>query len=440
MTATSTGSLRSAGLALALGAVLLAGCGSLDFLGRKETPLPGERRSALPALGLEQAQGTANPGPAVASGDWSQPGGNAANAPGNVALSSGGATAAWRARATEAVVKRGARVAAPPIVFGGRIFIYGSDATVTSLGSGGGRSWSVSVAPEGEKAYVSGGGVAGAGNLVFAATGYGDLVALDAATGGKAWSYKLDAPARSAPTAAGGKVYVVTATSTVHAVNAADGTLAWTQTGIPEIAGVVAPASPAVVGNTVIVPLPSGEIVALDAGTGATKWGDTVVRATRSLAVSGLTDLAASPVVYDGTVYATGVAGRTIAISAANGERLWEENVGSATTPAVSGNAVFLVDLADNMVALDRRTGKIFWQTPLPTVREKRFFSVWVGPTLAGGALYAVSNDGKLVSVDAATGAILGTRPLPSPAFVRPVAASGQLLVLGSDGQLSAFQ
>ena len=68
-----------------------------------------------------------------------------------------------------------------------------------------------------------------------------------------------------------------------------------------------------------------------------------------------------------------------------NGERLWEENIGSASTPAVSGDAVFLVDLQDNMVALNRATGKVFWRSALPVVRKKKFFSVWAGPTLAGG-------------------------------------------------------
>ncbi|MGQ7794099.1 outer membrane protein assembly factor BamB family protein [Faunimonas sp. B44] len=440
MTATHTARRSGATTILILAAGLLAGCGSLDFLGSKETPLPGERRPALASLGVEAAGGRAHPGPQTASADWSQPGGNAANAPGNVSLASGGANAAWRATATAALAKRNARSPAPPIVHGGRIYVYGSDGAVTSLSAGGGRAWSVSLAPEGDRASLPGGGVAAAGNAVFAATGYGELVALDASTGGRVWTYKLDAPARSAPTAAGGKVYVVSATSTVHAVNAADGTLAWTQSGIRETAGVLSAASPAVSGNTVVVPLPSGEIIALDTATGQPKWGDTVVRATRSMAVAGLTDLAASPVIHDGVVYATGVAGRTIAIRLANGERLWEQNVGSATTPAVAGDAVFLVDLADNMVALDRRTGRVAWRTALPAVREKRFFSVWVGPTLAGGALWAVSNDGKLVSVDPTNGTIVGTRPLSSPSFVRPVAASGQLLVLGSDGQLSAFQ
>jgi outer membrane protein assembly factor BamB len=156
--------------------------------------------------------------------------------------------------------------------------------------------------------------------------------------------------------------------------------------------------------------------------------------------VSGLTDVAASPVIYEGVVYATGISGRTIAVRLSDGSRIWEQNVGSATTPAVSGNAVFLVDLEDHMVALDRASGDIFWRSELPVVRKRRFFSVWTGPTLAGSTLWAVSNDRRMIGVDPRTGQIVADSTLPSPAYIRPVSAGGQLLVLAADGTLSAYQ
>ena len=289
--------------------------------------------------------------------DWSQPGGNAANAPGNVSL--GGASGA----AVLAGARRSRRRASgtcgpsvPPLVYGGRIFVYDTsgdgERRCRRAAARPGRS---SLAPEGEKSRTAGGGIAASGNAIFAATGFGELVALDAATGNRLWTFKMSAPAHSAPTAAGGKVFVVSATNVLHAVNQADGTEAWQYPGIPETAGVLSAASPAVSGDTVVVPYSSGEVIAFDTETGEPKWADAVIRSTRTLAVSGLTDVAASPVIYDGVVYATGVSGRTIAVRLADGERLWEQNIGSASTPAVSGNAIFIVDLEDNLVALEPR-------------------------------------------------------------------------------------
>jgi outer membrane protein assembly factor BamB len=430
-------------LALAVLAVLFGGCsrlGGLNPFNRKEEILPGERVAALPQSVADVTGGTPSIGGASPMSDWSQPGGNAANAPGNVSLEGTSGASSWRARAVEKASKRNVRPSVPPLVYGGRIFVYDTSGTVTALAPGGGKSWSISLAPEGEKSRAAGGGIAASGTAIFAATGFGEVVALDAASGTRLWAFKMSAPAHSAPTAAGGKVFVVSATNVLHAVNQADGTEAWQYPGIPETAGVLSAASPAFSGDTVVVPYSSGEVTAFDAETGTLKWADAVIRSTRTLAVSGLTDVAASPVIYEGVVYATGVSGRTIAVRLADGERLWEQNIGSASTPAVSGNAIFIVDLQDNLVALDRTSGTLFWRSTLPVVRKKKFFSVWAGPTLAGSVLWAVSNDKKLVGVDPATGNIIVDRQLPSPAYVKPIAAAGQLLVLSADGSLAAFR
>jgi outer membrane protein assembly factor BamB len=438
-------------LALAGLTLGLAGCGVADRIGelnpfnRGEDIMPGDRRPVLAGAGdalagANLSGSTATISAAVALSDWSQPGGNAANAPGNVSLSGGDGASLWRAQATAKVGKKGVRASAPPLVVGGRYYVYDAGGTVTALAGAGGRQWSVSLKPEDENSLATGGGIAAAGNVILAATGYGDLVALDAATGGRVWAYDLREPARGAPTAAGGKVYVVTDTGVLHAVNIADGSEAWTYAGIPETAGILSAASPAVAGDTVVVPYTSGEVIAFDVATGEPKWSETVTRAVRTSAVSGLSDISASPVISDGVVFATGVSGRTMAVKLSNGERLWEANIGSAYTLAVSGNAVFLIDLDDNLVALDRSTGKAFWSTRLPVVRKKRFFSVWAGPTLAGNALWAVSNDGRLSSVEPATGQILSTRKLAGPAFIKPTAAGGRLYVLAGDGSLSALR
>ena len=82
------------------------------------------------------AGGTPSIGAASALADWSQPGGNAANAPGNVSLDGTSGAAAWRVRAVEKASKRNVRPSVPPLVYGGRIFVYDTSGTVTSLSAG----------------------------------------------------------------------------------------------------------------------------------------------------------------------------------------------------------------------------------------------------------------------------------------------------------------
>lgn len=445
---------RNLVLALAVTVPLLGGCGavsdaasSLNIFAGKETVLPGERQplfEGADALAAAGGNKTATvPGPSN-SGDWSQSGGNALNNPGHVAIAGNGGRA-WRASLgggsyrISSFGSSGPRVAARPVAAQGRVFIYEQDGTVTALSAGGGKQWRVNLRPEGEKDSALGGGVAVDSGRVFAATGYGTLVALDPASGRQLWSKPLDAPARGAPTAAGGRIYVVTQTNEVMAIDQADGTQLWSYAGIPETAGLLSSANPAVSGDTVVVPFSSGEVMALDASDGTPRWVDAVSRSYRTQAVSGLADVSASPVIAGGTVIATGVAGRTIAVSLKSGERLWDQDIGSVHTPAVAGNTVFLVDLRDRLVALDLRSGEPIWASQLPVVRTKKKNSNWAGPVLAGGSLWLFSSDGKMAQVNPATGQLVATRETGEGAFMSPIVAGGRLIVVGGKGSVTAY-
>lgn len=443
---------------IALAAVLafgLAGCDTLSSLNPfnpKQTPLPGTRVDVFTSddalASASQTRSSATISAAQSNADWPNAGGPANNNPGNVSFSGSGG------RAWSSTVMGGSvgtnwlaggsiadRVSARPVIGGGQVFVYQPNGSVSALSlSGGGRSWQVSLKPEGEKSVALGGGVAYDQGKVFVATGYGALTALDASSGKTLWTKDLTTPARGAPTVAGGKVFVVSDQNVVFAVNEADGTEAWSYRGIPESGGLLAAANPAVSGNNLVVPYSSGEVMGFDIAKGEPLWSDAVTQATRTMALSSLSDVAASPVIADGIVYASGVSGRTIAVDLKSGERKWDQNVGSAHTPVVSGNALFLVDLDDRAAALDRLTGKPLWSTQLPVVSTKSKRSHWAGPVLAGGQLWFVSSVGEMVTVDPQSGQVATPRKIGDPAFMSPVVASGTMVVVSGIGTLSGYR
>ncbi|MFM9625929.1 PQQ-binding-like beta-propeller repeat protein, partial [Streptomyces turgidiscabies] len=77
-------------------------------------------------------------------------------------------------------------------------------------------------------------------------------------------------------------------------------------------------------------------------------------------------------VIEDGIVYASGITNRTAALNLKTGAKVWDQPIGSAHTPLVSGTAVFVVDLDDNLYAIDRKGGDVIWTTRLPVVRDKK--------------------------------------------------------------------
>ena len=132
------------------------------------------------------------------------------------------------------------------------------------------------------------------------------------------------------------------------------------------------------------------------------------------------------------------MAGRTVAINLKTGSRIWQQDLGSAHSPAVTPAAVYLVDLNDRVVALNRKDGKIMWSTQLPIVDTKKKRTNWAGPVLASGSLWLVSNEGNLAAVDAASGEVRSTREVGGPSFMPPIVASGKLIILSGNGTLTA--
>lgn len=432
-----------------LSALILGGCSSVSEFADNINPFGGEdilegERQALfdnADAGIVGDPKPASIGSATGGQSWPNSGGDLSNDPGNVAISVSGSRA-WTSRVGSSGGGFGAaalRVSSRPVSDGSRIFVFKPNGEVVALSTGGGRAWSQNLRPEGEKDTASGGGVATASGRVFAATGYGQVVSLDAGSGQVAWTADLDSPARGAPTAGAGHVFVVTQNNEVVALKQEDGSLAWSYVGIEETAGLLSAANPAISGNRVIVPFSSGEIMALDIKKGEPVWIEGVARGFRTLALSGLADVSASPVISGDTVYATGVAGRTVAVSLKSGQRQWGVDLGSVHTPIVSGSAVFMIDLDNRMVALSRKTGDTLWTTELPRPEKKKKRRNWAGPILANGTLVAFSSDGYIAKVDAASGRLVGSNNVNTDVFVTPIVAGGRIIVLHGDDGVAAF-
>ena len=432
-------------------AIILAvsGCSSVSEFTESVNPfsrektLSGERQPVFDGADpAQQALGqTAKIGAATGGQSWPTAGGGLTNDPGNVAVSISGSRA-WRSQVGSSgggLTSSALRVSARPVSDGSRIYVYKPNGEVVALTTGGARAWTQNLRPEGERDIGPGGGVALDGGVVYVATSYREVAALEAASGRIIWRAEIDTPARGAPVAGAGHVFVVSQSNEVYALSESDGSIAWSYAGIEETAGVLSAANPAIQGNRVIVPFSSGEIMAINIKTGEPEWIDGVSRGFRTLALSGLADVSASPVVAGNAVYATGVAGRTVSVDSRTGQRNWEQNLGSVHTPVVSGGTLFMVDLDDRMVALDLKNGETLWATALPRPEKKKRRRNWAGPILANGALVAFSSDGQITMVDAASGRIMNTQRTNTDVYVTPIVAGGRIVVLAGNDGVAAF-
>ena len=257
--------------------------------------------------------------------EWSHRGGSATHSAGNGALTAT-PQRVWSVKIGTGSSRRD-RITAAPVVSGGRVFAMDSASHVSAVTTGGALLWSVSVLPEFDKGgSVSGGGLAVQGKQVFATTGYGELIALDAATGRIVWRQRFDAPVTGAPTVSGNAVYAIGTDGSAMAASTANGKLMWQIPGTSTDHGAIAGASPVVNGAEILFPFATGEIAAVSADGGERTWGAAVAGKRLGRAYAALGDVTGDPVVVGGVVYAGTSGGRTVAIDATTGMRLWVAN------------------------------------------------------------------------------------------------------------------
>ena len=354
------------------------------------------------------------------------------NAPGHLALGSA-LRSAWSVSVGTGSSFYG-KVTASPIVYAGHVYTLDAAGQVTAVSaSGGSVVWRASTTPPNEKDQEGfGGGLAADGGRVYAATGFGTMVALEAKTGRKLWEKSLGPPLRAAPTASAERVFAVNKEGQVYCLSGSDGTELWTFAGSGERASILASTSPAVDKDLVVVPYPTGDVVALRASSGQPAWQESLARAATGSSLGAMSD-AGRPVLYGGVMYVAGHGGRMIATSAKTGERIWSISVASIEQPWVAGDTLFVVDTGGQLAAVTRDDGRIRWATKLGP-------GTWAGPVLAGNRLWLASSKGQLVGVEPGTGRVASTDDIGNPVFIAPVVAGGRLYVLGDNARLYAFQ
>lgn len=428
---------------------LLAGCGIVGGKkGGPKTPVVGNRVSILNSeQGVEVDPALADapvslPAPYV-NDAWAQPGGDASKAMGHVSLG-GSPSQVWTASIAGSTPQ--ARLAAAPVVSGGKLFVIDSGAHVIAMDAGSGsRLWQTLLPAEGKGngRALFGGGVSVLENRVYASTGIGDVAALDAATGAIVWKKHLGGPLRGAPTLENGHVYVMGQDNQIFALNQSDGETQWTDSGTLQVTGIFGVAAPAAAQGTVVAGYSSGEISAYRYENGRSLWGDALSRTSISTAVASLTDIDANPVIDRGRVFAIGQGGRMASYELTSGQRLWEINIAGISSPWVAGEWVFAVTSDARLLCIARATGRIRWVSQLRRwQKEKKKDKAirWTGPVLAGNRLIVVSTRGEMVYADPATGQVQATIDMKRSMSLSPIVANNTLYVLADDGKLTAFR
>lgn len=335
---------------------------------------------------------------------------------------------------------------AEPVGANGVVYALDSKATVTALAIRNGKKlWSVNVVKDKSVLDVSvlGAGLALDNDMLFVATGSGDVAALNAKNGSEIWRTSLPSPVRSAPAVYGGRLFVLTADNKLTALAEDDGRILWRHYAFLESVSFLGKAAPAFNDGIGVAVFASGEILGFRPENGSILWTAALGTAERNDAAAEINDIRARPVIHEDKVFVITSGGLLSALDLKSGGTVWEREIAGINQPWLAGNALYIVSADGDLTAVETETGKILWQNRLarwkdPDVRKKRLF--WTGPVMAGNRLILTNSDGKAVAVSPQTGTIIGWDDVDDAGTLPPVVINDTLFFLTHNANLTAFR
>ena len=228
-------------------------------------------------------------------------------------------------------------------------------------------------------------------------------------------------------------LYAASRKGEVRALDAATGRTRWESDVEVELA-----AGPSAGEGLVVVGTSSGTVIALESADGKERW-----RAK----LSG--EVLAAPLVAAGRVIVRTVDGRLRALESADGKEAWmvEDLVPRLTlrgtsAPVRAGDVVFCGFDSGRVMAVSIPTGDILWQAQVSTPRGRseleRLADIDAAVRVAGDEVYAVGYQGRIAMIARDSGQIWWTRDLSS---YRDIGMDeGQLYVATSDGDVVAMR
>ena len=225
------------------------------------------------------------------------------------------------------------------------------------------------------------------------------------------WFVAISAAPSAAPMVSGEHVYIALRTGSIAAHRLSNGTPVWSVD--------LAAEQPLAVDDTRVF-VASGEAVhALDGSSGIAAW-----RAATGAVTAPL-------LVHSGWLIAASDGGVT-AFRAADGTRLWRQEVGPAEErPFIDGDVLYVPAADGRIVALDLQGGKILWERRLPAPAGE--------PLVAHARVYVGSGDKHFNCLDADDGAIKWRVRVGAEVRGRPAADEQRVYFAALDNELRAL-
>ena len=378
-------------------ALLLAGCGSLDYL--------------------------SSPADWFASEDHAEPPAELTELENSIGIQT-----LWDASVGEGT--EGQRLELVPYVYDGKVYVADGEGNVEALDAATGDSlWKVETGLP-----LSGGPGAGNG-LVLVGSRDGDLLALDAATGRERWRRRLSSEILSVPQSALGMVAVHTMDGRLFGLDAKTGEEVWQYKRSVPVLSLRGSSSPVISGTKVICGFASGKLMAFDLASGELLWESSIATPRGRTELERMVDIDGELAVVDGVIYVATFQGDLAAVSEETGVVLWRRNMSSHAGAAADFRQVYISDAEDHVWAVEPRNGAALWK------QKKLHARKLSAPAVLDGFILVGDFEGYVHWLSSEDGRILARiRVGESPITTPPIVRDGVAYIYGDGGDLAAVR
>ncbi|AFX98600.1 PQQ enzyme repeat family protein [Candidatus Endolissoclinum faulkneri L2] len=192
-----------------------------------------------------------------------------------------------------------------------------------------------------------------------------------------------------------------------------------------------------------------GEIISFAINNGTENWRARMPGSARG-----------APTIANGRLFAVTLENNAIALSAANGSRIWEHQgitevarlLGGSAAPAVCGSTVLIPYSSGQLFALRVETGNVVWFENLSSVRAfnaiSRLADIYASPVIDNNVAFVISHAGRMLAIDMRSGQRIWERAIGSTAmpwvvgdYIFVVSLSGEVLAMNKiDGRIRWVQ
>jgi outer membrane protein assembly factor BamB len=322
------------------------------------------------------------------------------------------------------------RLALKPAVADGVVYAASHDGEVVAMqAQSGRRAWSVKT-----KLALSAGPEVGAGVVVLGSSD-GDVVALDVTTGSQRWRRSVNSEVLARPLIANDLVIIRTVDGHVEGLSLTDGTTRWAvDEQVPRLT-LRGTAPPVLAGDKIIAGFDSGKVLAIDVRNGDVLW-DAIVNAPHGRTeLERLADIDSPAHVAGDDIFVVGFQGRVAMLALDSGQIWWARDASSYRGFAMDEDNLYLTNADSVVIAMRRNDGSVLWEQA--GLRRRGL----TAPAIDGEAILVGDFEGYLHWLDKATGEIVARHKTDGDRITNAaVSDDGRTFVQTDSGKLLAFK